>query len=96
MVNETKHIIKRKIMLIEAGYTVKTLAEKIKLTKQAVNPAILGQSTSYRCQRRIAIALQKPMVEIWPELYSVIPAADFDRDAICHDSGINEINESVN
>ncbi len=73
-INENQNTINRKIMLISAGLTVRSLAERIGYTPQAVNTSIIGQSTSYRCHARIASVLGKPMVEIWPELYAVIPA----------------------
>lgn len=78
MINENKHFINRKIMLIKQGHTVRTLSKAVGLTVQAVNPAINGTSTSYRCHSRIAAVLGKPMVEIWPELYGIVPVLDCD------------------
>lgn len=96
MVNENKHIINRKIMLVEHGDTVRTLANAINYTTQAVNEAIIGRSTSYRCQSRIAAYYKRPMVEIWPELYAVVPDVDPVKATISHDSKVNENVNSVN
>lgn len=86
MVNKNDHFVNRKIMLMQAGFTVKTLAEKIGMTKQTVHPAISGKSTSYRCHSLIARELQRPLVEIWPELYAVVPEKE-----ISHDSIVNNL-----
>jgi len=88
MINENKHFVNRKIMLIERGYTVRTLANAIGMTIQAVNPAINGTSTSYRCHARIAAVLGKPMVEIWPELYSGVP--EISNIKVSHDSTVTD------
>lgn len=89
MVNKKQHIVNRNILLIQKGYTVPSLAKAIKYTRQSVHDAIYGKSTSYRCHRRIAIQLQMPLVEIWPELYGVVPKS------IIY-AQVNEINESMN
>lgn len=96
MINENRHIINRKILLIQNNHTVRTLAEAINYTKQSVNEAIIGQSTSYRCQSRIAAYLKMSMADIWPELYAVVPNVDPVKANVSHDCKVNEINENVN
>lgn len=96
MINENKNIINRKVMLVRAGLTVGSLAEKLKLTKQTINTAIIGKSKSYRTHVRIAAFFQLPMVEIWPELYAVVPDIQFVEGTVSHDSRINENVNPVN
>lgn len=96
MINENKHIINRKVMLVQAGLTVRKLAERLKLTTQAVHPAITGKSRSYRTHVRIAALLQKPMVEIWPEIYAIVPDISCIGGTVSHDAKVNENVNSVN
>lgn len=96
MINKNENIINRKVMLIQAGLTVGSLAEKINLTGQTVGQAIMGKSKSYRTHVRIAAFFQRPMVEIWPELYAVVPDIEFVKGTVSHDSRINENVNQVN
>jgi lambda repressor-like predicted transcriptional regulator len=83
-INENINFINRKVMLAQKNLSISGLAKKINYTSQSVNEAILGRSTSYRCHKRIAAFFGKSLVEIWPELYSVVPSVDDGNDESSH------------
>jgi lambda repressor-like predicted transcriptional regulator len=69
MINDNQHIINRKVVMIQKGHTLGTLADHVHHTKQAVSQAIQGRSTSLRIHRKIADVLGVALVDFWPELY---------------------------
>ena len=69
MINENQHIINRKVVMLQKGYSLPALAEHVGHTKQAVSQAIQGRSTSLRIHRKIAGVLDVALVDFWPELY---------------------------
>jgi DNA-binding Xre family transcriptional regulator len=68
-INENKYIINRKCVLLQKQETLRTVAEKIGHTKQAVSLSIEGRSVSLRIHRKICAVLGVSLVEFWPELY---------------------------
>lgn len=68
-INENKYIINRKCVLLQKQETLRTVAEKIGHTKQAVSLSIEGRSTSLRIHRKICAVLGVSLVDFWPELY---------------------------
>lgn len=92
MVNENKHIINRKLILVSKGINQRNLARALEITPAAVQQAISGGSTTYRLHRKIADYLGVSMVSFWPELYDNLNVEK----QIFHDSSINENVNNVN
>jgi lambda repressor-like predicted transcriptional regulator len=89
MINENKHIINRKMILVSKSINQRTLAKKLEITPAAVQQAISGGSTTYRLHRKIADYLRVPMVQFWPELYDNL-------NQVSHDATVIENVNSVN
>lgn len=89
MINENKHIINRKMILVSKSINQRTLAKKLEITPAAVQQAISGGSTTYRLHRKIADYLRVPMVQFWPELYD-------NMNQVSHDATVNENVNIVN
>jgi lambda repressor-like predicted transcriptional regulator len=68
-INENKHIINRKMILVSRSINQRALARELGITPAAVQQAISGGSTTYRLHKMIANYLRVPMVQFWPELY---------------------------
>lgn len=89
--------INRNILLIKSQTTVTKLAQKIKYTRRSVYDSLFGENTSYNCHRLIAASLQMPMVEIWPELYGVVPnLPDHLQKAVSYNANITAQTDGVN
>ena len=69
MVNETQHIINRKVILVQKGYSAARLAREIGVSPQAISQAIRCVTHSLRIHKAIANKMEVPLVEFWPELY---------------------------
>lgn len=89
MINENKHIINRKMILVSKSINQRTLAKKLEITPAAIQQAISGGSTTYRLHRKIADYLRVPMVQFWPELYD-------NMNQVSHDATVNENVNIVN
>lgn len=88
-INENQHIINRKIIMLQKGHTLGSLAEYVGHTKQAVSQSIQGRSTSLRIHRKIACALGVDLPDFWPELYGKIEQKNF------HDSTVSQQDQIV-
>jgi len=89
MINENKHIINRKVILIKCGYSAAKLAREIGVTPAAISQAIRGTTHSLRIHKAISDKLDVALVDFWPELYGYVPR-------VSHVEKVNEINEIVN
>lgn len=90
MVNNNQYIVNRKIIMLQKGHSLDSLAEHVGHTKQAVSQAIQGRSTSLRIHRKIADVLDVRLVDFWPELYGDI------ENKVSHDSTIEAKQQVVN
>ena len=90
-INNNQHIINRKVVMIQKGHSLNTLAEGVGHTKQAVSQAIQGRSTSLRIHRAIAAILGVRLVDFWPELYG-----DVEQVKNFHDATVNDQDQTVN
>lgn len=86
-INENPHIINRKVMLVQKGYSNARLAREIGVTPQALSQAIRGITHSLRIHRAVVTKLGVSLIEFWPELYG---------DVVSHDSIISEEASAVN
>ena len=68
-INDNQYIVNRKVIMLQKGHNLGSLAEHVGHTKQAVPQAIQGRSTSLRIHRKIADFLDVRLVDFWPELY---------------------------
>ncbi len=92
MVNDNQFIINRKVVMLQKGHTLNSLAKNTGHTKQAISMSIQGHSTSLRIHRKIVGILGVTLIEFWPELYG--PAPDANKSS--HDATINDQAASVN
>lgn len=89
MVNENRHFINRKKILLDKEQTIASIAAAIGYTRQSVYMAIKGHPTSYKLHKKIADLLEVVMVDFWPELYG-------DVNKFSHDAIVNESFTGVN
>ena len=97
MLTEKEHIIKRKIILLEKGFTAKKLADVIEhkhqgtkrpYTRQQVTKAINGYALNEELHKSIVAKLGVSLLEFWPEIYG--------DNTVSHDAKVNELNNAVN
>lgn len=91
MINENKHIINRKMILVSRSLNQRGLAKILEITPAAIQQAISGGSTTYRLHRKIADYLRVPMVQFWPELYDNMGQVSHDA-TVKRDNELNKVN----
>jgi len=89
-INKNQYIVNRKIIMLQKGHSLDSLAEHVGHTKQAVSQSIQGRSTSLRIHRNIADVLGVRLVDFWPELYGDV------ENKVSHDSTIESQEQIVN
>ena len=62
-----------KIQMIRVDITPAEVARQLNVTPQAVSQVIYGKTVSSRIQAAVAMAVGRPVCEMWPPKYQVYP-----------------------
>ena len=69
MLTDKQNIINRKVILLQKGYSQRSLAEAIGCSSAAITFAISGKTKSRLMHEKIISILGVPIAEFWPEFY---------------------------
>lgn len=91
MLTNSTHLINRKIIILQRGFSQRKLAEAVGCSPAAITFVMTGKTRRRAMHDKIAAVLGVPVAELWPEFYDAV-----NEKKVSHDSKLNEINESVN
>lgn len=96
-INDKKHFINRKKILVEKELNQAELARRAHVTPQALSNALRGVSHSWRIHRRVCEILGVELADFWPEFYGPIKTLnDGAQNPISHDCRVNDVHDNVN
>lgn len=69
MLTDKENIINRKVILLQKGYSQRSLAKAAGCSSAAITFAITGKTKSRSMHEKIVSILDVPIAEFWPEFY---------------------------